>query len=151
LIRRFIYGDQSKPLAIIEVAYHENTSFRPSKFPQKFKNQKNTKNIKFPKNYFELVGQGGWPPRSSYINIPPLGSNGLHFVECPHQMRKLLLNLAPGEPLALVQELPCFDNLIELDPLLDISLDMCVHNLISGFMFHAVKFELYWCQFFFYL
>jgi hypothetical protein len=33
-------------------------------------------------------------------------------------MRKFLLNLAPGEPLALVQEFPCFDNSIKMDPLL---------------------------------
>jgi hypothetical protein len=31
-------------------------------------------------------------------------------------MRKFLLNLAPGETLSLVQELPCFDNLIKMDP-----------------------------------
>ena len=47
-------------------------------------------------------------------------------------MRKFLLNLALGEPLALVQELPCFDDLIKMDPLLSSALDMCVHNLITG-------------------
>ena len=44
-------------------------------------------------------------------------------------MRKFLLNLAPGEPLALVQELPCFDDSIKLDPLLLSALDLCVHNI----------------------
>jgi hypothetical protein len=58
-------------------------------------------------------------------------------------MRKFLLNLAPGEPLALVQELPCFDNPIKLDPLLVSALDLCVHDMISGFLFHAVRVELY--------
>jgi len=31
----------------------------------------------------------------------PLGSNGPHCIEFLHEMRKLLLNLVPGEPLAL--------------------------------------------------
>ena len=45
-------------------------------------------------------------------------------------MRKFLLNLAPGEPLALVQELPCFNDSIKLDPLLSSSLD-CVSTILS--------------------
>jgi hypothetical protein len=36
-------------------------------------------------------------------------------------MRKFLLNLAPGEPLALVRELPGFDNFLKLDPLICLS------------------------------
>jgi hypothetical protein len=99
----------------------------------------------------EPVGIGGRPPKSIWINPPPLGSNGLHCVEFPHQMRKFLLNLAPGEPLALVQELPCFDNSIKLDPLLSGALDLCVHNMITGCMLHAVKVELCWCQLLCYL
>ena len=54
-------------------------------------------------------------------------------------MRKFLLNLAPGEPLALVQELPCFDDSIKLDPLLSSALDLSVHNLIIGCLLYAVK------------
>jgi hypothetical protein len=46
-------------------------------------------------------------------------------------MRKVLLNLALGEPLALVQELPYFDKPIKLDPILVSSLDLCVHDMIS--------------------
>ena len=38
-------------------------------------------------------------------------------------MRKLLLNLVPSEPLALVKELACFDNSIQLDILLVSELD----------------------------
>jgi hypothetical protein len=38
-----------------------------------------------------------------------------------------------------VQELPCFDNLIKLDPLLSSALELCVHNMITGFMLHAVR------------
>jgi hypothetical protein len=60
-------------------------------------------------------------------------------------MRKFLLNLAPGEPLALVQELPFFDDSIKLDPFLLSALDPCVHNMIIGFLLHEIKVELYWC------
>ena len=57
-------------------------------------------------------GIGGWPPTSTWIIPPPLGSSGPHCTEFLHEMRKLLLNLVPGEPLALVKELACFDNSI---------------------------------------
>ena len=53
-----------------------------------------------------------------------------------------MLNLAPGEPLALVQELSCFDNLIKLDPLMVSALDLCVHYLNNGCMFHVARVEL---------
>ena len=61
------------------------------------------------------------------------------------------MNLAPGEPLALVQELPCFDDSIKLDPLLSSDLDLSVHSLIIGCLLYAVEVELYWCQLFCYL
>ena len=96
---------------------------------------KTTKNSKLPKlseNNFEPVGKGGWPPISIWINSPSLGSNGIHCVEFPHQMRKFLLNLAPSEPLALVQELACFDVSIKLDPLLSSALYIFFQNLIIG-------------------
>jgi hypothetical protein len=54
---------------IIEVPNREKTSFRPSKWPRKFKNRKIVKISKLPKNCFEPVGQGGWPSRSSWINF----------------------------------------------------------------------------------
>jgi hypothetical protein len=69
------------------------------------KTAKNSKLPKLSENCFEPVGKGGWPPISTWINPPSLGRNGIHCIEFPHQMRKFLLNLAPGEPLALVQEL----------------------------------------------
>ena len=53
-------------------------------------------------------------------------------------MGKLLLSLVPGDPLALVWELPNFDNPIQLDLLLASVLDLCVHDPISFGMFHAV-------------
>jgi hypothetical protein len=112
--------------------------FRASKRPQKFRTRKARKIIAKMKNACALVGIGGWPPISTWINPPPLGINGLHCIEFPHQLRKFMLNLAPGEPLALVQELPCFDNPIKLDPLLVSSIDLCIHNLISGCMFHEL-------------
>jgi hypothetical protein len=78
----------------------------------------------------------------------PLGSDGFHCVEHTHQMGELLLNLALGEPLSLVQELPCSDNLIKLDPLLVSSINMSVPDMINGFIFHAVMVELCWCYLF---
>jgi hypothetical protein len=46
-------------------------------------------------------------------------------------MRKLLLNLTPGEPLALMKKLPCFDDPIEFDSLLVGVLCLGVHDLIK--------------------
>jgi hypothetical protein len=66
-------------------------------------------------------------------------------------MKKHLLDLAPGEPLSLVKELPFFDNLIKLKLLLVSSLDLCFHDQISGCMFHAIRVEIYQCQLLLYL
>ncbi len=55
-----------------------------------------------------------------------------------HEMRKPLLNLVPGEPLALVLAQASFDNLIQLDILLASVLDLRVHYLISCGLFHGV-------------
>jgi hypothetical protein len=56
----------------------------PQNGPEISGTEKNVKNIKLPKNCFDPVGQGGWPSISSWINPPPLGSNGIHFIDCPH-------------------------------------------------------------------
>jgi hypothetical protein len=57
----FIFRAHSK-LALVEVLNLEKKLFRPSKWPQKFRNQKKTvKNSKLPTNCFEPVGIGGWP------------------------------------------------------------------------------------------
>jgi hypothetical protein len=115
---------------------------------------KTDKNSKFPKllvNCFEPVGKGGWPLIYTWINPPSLGSNGIHCVDFPHQRRNCLLNLAPSEPLALVQELPCFDNSIKMDPLLASALDMCVHNLIIVCLLYAVRLDFYWFQLLYYV
>ena len=98
---------------------------------------KETKNVER-NNGGGLGGIGRWPPRSTWIIPPPLGSNGPHCVEFLHEMRKHLLNLVPGEPLALVKELACFDNSIQLDILLASVLDLCVHDPISCSLFHAI-------------
>jgi hypothetical protein len=114
------------------------------------KTAKNSKLPKLSENCFEPVGKGGWPPISIWINPKSLGRNGIHFIEFPHQMRKFLLNLAPGEPLALVQELPCFDDSINVDPLLSSSLDLYVHNMIIGCLLYVVGVELCCFQLFYY-
>jgi hypothetical protein len=94
----------------------------------------------------ELVGIGGRTPTSIWINTPPLGINGLHCIEYPHQVRKFLLNLVPSEPLVLVQDMLCFDNSIKLDPLVSGALDLCFDNIITGCLLHEVKVDIYWCQ-----
>jgi len=103
------------------------------------------KNAKLENYQNEPVGIVGRPLTSIWINPSPLGRNILHFVEFPHKMRNFMLNLAPSEPLSLVQELPCFDNSIKLDPLLASALDLFVHNMIIGFLLHVVRVEICWC------
>jgi hypothetical protein len=126
--------------------------FRASKWPHKSRTRKlGNKTPKLKNCQNEPIRIRGRPLTSIWINHPYLGSNGIHCDEFPHHMRNFLLNLAPGEPLALVQELPCFDNSIKSNPLLLSDLDMCVHSLIIGFMFHAVGVDLCWCQLLFYL
>jgi hypothetical protein len=60
-------GTQSEPFVNLEVPDHEKMSFRPSKWPPKFRTQKTTKNSKLPTNYFEPVGIVGWPLISTWI------------------------------------------------------------------------------------
>jgi hypothetical protein len=114
------------------------------------KTTKNSKLPKLPENRFEPVGKGGWQPISTWINISSLGRNCLHCLVFIHQMRKFLLNLALGEPLALVQEMPCFDDSIKLDPFLSSALDLCVQNLIIGCLLYVVGVYLCWCHLFCY-
>ena len=83
---------------------------------------------------------------STWISPPSLGSNGLYCIKCQEQVRKLLLNLTPSEPLALAKKLLGFDNPIELDVLLLSALHLCIHDLINGRMFQTIKVELCWCQ-----
>ena len=53
-------------------------------------------------------------------------------------MRKLLLNLVPGEPFSLVKELAYFDNSIQLDLSLESVLDLHVHDPINCGLLHAI-------------
>jgi hypothetical protein len=112
IVEEIHFGGSIMPSAIIGNLDLKKPSFRPSKWPRKLKPAKNSKLPKLPENCFELVGKGGWPSISTWINLPSLGINGTHYIECLHEMRKLLLNLVPGEPFALVKELACFDNSI---------------------------------------
>lgn len=57
-----------------------------------------------------------------------------------------MLNLVPGEPLAMVKELTCFNNPIQLDPLLASVLDLCVNDIISCGMFDVAGVEICWCH-----
>jgi len=75
---------------------------------------------------------------SIWIIPHPLGSDGPHCIEFLHEMRKLLLNLVPGEPFSLVKEFAYFDNLIQLDMMLVGVLDLCVHDSISCILFHVI-------------
>jgi len=74
---------------------------------------------------------------SNWIIPPPLGRNGTHCIKFPHQMRKMLLNLTSGEPLFLMNKLPCFDDLIEFGGLLAGVLCVGVHDMIKCHSFDA--------------
>ena len=53
----------------IHVAPHfpKKTSFKASKWPRKLKTAKNSKLPKLPETCFGPVGEGGWPPISTWI------------------------------------------------------------------------------------
>jgi hypothetical protein len=71
------------------------------------KTAKNSKLPKLPENCFELLGEDGWPPISTWINPPSLGRNGIHFFEHPGERKKHLLNLNLGELLSLLETSRC--------------------------------------------
>jgi hypothetical protein len=107
IIEEIHFGGSMMPLAIIENLDLEKPSFRPSKWPQKLKPAKNSKLPKLSENCFDPVGKGGWPPISTWINPPSLGSNGFHCVEFPGEKEKRLLNLHLGELLVLLETSRC--------------------------------------------
>ena len=98
---------QSKSLAVMEVHDIKKTSFRPSKWPRKFRNQKPAKNSKLPEDCFEPVGIGGWPTISTWINLTSVGSNGIHCIECLGERENHFLNLHLNELLTLLDKLHC--------------------------------------------
>ena len=53
-------------------------------------------------------GIDGWPPISTWIIPPPLVRNGPHCVEFLHEMRKILLNLVPGDTTRKIPSSGCF-------------------------------------------
>ena len=61
-----------------------------------------------------VVSKWNWKVATNiHLDHPsPLGSNGPHCFDFLHEMKELLLNLVPSEPLGLVKELACFDNSI---------------------------------------
>jgi hypothetical protein len=107
IVEEIHFGGSIMPLAIIENLDLEKPSFGPSKWPRKLKPAKNSKLPKWPENCFEPFGKGGWPPISTWINPPSLGSNGLHCVEFPGEREKHLLNLHLGELLVLLEKSRC--------------------------------------------
>ena len=107
IIEEINFGGSIMPLYIIENFDLEKPSFRPSKWPQKLKPAKNSKLPKWPENCFDSFGNGGWPPISTWINPPSLGSNGLHCVEFPREREKCLLDLHLGELLVLLETSHC--------------------------------------------
>ena len=107
IIEEIHFGGSMMPLDIIENLYLKKPSFRPSKWPRKLKPAKNSKLPKWPENCFERFGKGGWPPISTWINPPSLGSNGIHCVEFLGEREKHLLNLHLGELLVLLETSRC--------------------------------------------
>jgi hypothetical protein len=103
IIEEIHFWGSIMPLDIIQKIYPKKPSTRPSKWPWKLKTAKNSKLPKLPKKCFELVGKGGWPPISTWINPSSLGSNGIHCVQFPRERKKHLLNLNLGELLALLE------------------------------------------------
>jgi hypothetical protein len=107
IVEEIHFGGSIMHFPIIENLYLKKLSFRPSKLPRKLKPAKNSKLPKLPENYFEPVERGGWPPISTWINPPSLGSNGLHCVEFPGEREKHLLDLHLGELLLLLETSRC--------------------------------------------
>jgi hypothetical protein len=91
----------------MRISILKKNSFIPSKRPRKLKTAKNSKLPKLLENCFEPVGKGGWSPISTWINPPSLGSNVIHYIECPWEREKSLLNLHLNELLALLEKLRC--------------------------------------------
>jgi hypothetical protein len=107
IVEEIHFGGSIIPSDIIENLDLEKPSFGPSKWPRKLKPAKNSKLPKWPENCFEPFGNGGWPPISTWINPPSLGSNGIHCFEFPGEREKHLLNLHLGELLVLLETSRC--------------------------------------------
>jgi hypothetical protein len=82
----------------------------------KFQNPQLQRNVPITKKRDELknikmslleFGIGGWPPISSWISPPPLGSNGINCVEFLGKRGKHLMNLNLRDLRALLENLQC--------------------------------------------
>jgi hypothetical protein len=107
IVKEIHFRYNMKGILHIANIFSQKTLFRASKWSRKLKPAKNSKLPKLPENCFEPFGKGGWPPISTWINPPSLGSNGIHCIECPGEREKHLLNLHLGELLALLEKLCC--------------------------------------------
>jgi hypothetical protein len=63
-------------------------------------------------------------------------------------MKKLLLNLTPGEPIDLMNKLPFFDDPMEFDSLLEGVLFLGVHDPMNFLLLNAVRIEFFRGQLF---
>jgi hypothetical protein len=59
--------------------FSQKTSFRASKWPRKLKTAKNSKLPKLPKTYFGPVGEGVWPPISTWITATLDGTQIFYY------------------------------------------------------------------------
>jgi hypothetical protein len=73
-------------------------SFRPSNWPPKLKTAKNSKLPKLPENCFEPVGEGGWPPISTWISKEIHVEHSVHAKERGNVELKIIIthNLDDG-------------------------------------------------------
>ena len=86
----------------------KNLHLGPQNGP-KVKTAKNSKLLELLENCFEQVGKVGWPPISTWINPPSLGSNGLNCIEFPGKRRNCFLNMNLCDLCALLEKLHCLD------------------------------------------
>jgi hypothetical protein len=79
----------------------------------------------------------------TWIIPAPLGKHDLHCVNFLHPMRKLLLKLTSSEPLSLIKKLPCFDDTMEFDSLLEAVIFIGVNDMIKYHMFYVGRIDFY--------
>ena len=80
-------------------------------------------------NLFKLVKYVGWN-QYPMDHLTILGRNVPHCFKFLHYMGEIPLNLNPNDPLALVKKLSRFNDLIELDMLMENDLNLCLHDLV---------------------
>jgi hypothetical protein len=63
-----LLGEKHQSTIHVAPRFSQKTSFRASKWPRKLKTAKNSKLPKLPETCFGPVGEGGWPPISTWIS-----------------------------------------------------------------------------------